>query len=71
MTLWVLLLYISFIIKCEWEYVSGIWGPLPKIVNVKGDKYLGTNGMKISDKFSGRSIILFALFFGCVFTCSF
>ena len=27
---------------CEWEWVSGIWGPL-KMVKVKGDKFLGTN----------------------------
>ena len=40
----VLLLYISFKIKYEWEWVSGIWGPLPKIrVKVKSDKFLGTN----------------------------
>ena len=34
--MWVL----SFIlIKCEWEWVSGIWGPLLKIVKVKCDKF--------------------------------
>ena len=44
----VLLLYISFIIKCVWEWVSGIWGPLLNMIKVKGDKFLGTdkNGNK-------------------------
>ena len=29
--MWVLLLYISFIIKYEWERVSGMWDPLLKM----------------------------------------
>ena len=33
----------SFKIKCEWEWVSGMLGPLPKMVKVKGDKFLGTD----------------------------
>ena len=50
----VLLLYISFIvIKCEWEWVDGIWGPLPKMVKVKIDKFLGMDENRISDKFLG------------------
>ena len=28
---WVLLFYISFIIKCEWEKVSRMWGLIPFI----------------------------------------
>ena len=42
--MWVLLLYISFKIKCDWEWVSGMWGLLLKIVKMKGDKFLGTDG---------------------------
>ena len=30
--LWILLLCISFIIKCEYEWINRIWGPLPKII---------------------------------------
>ena len=36
-------IYISFKIKCEGEWVSGMWGPLPKMEKLKDDKFLGTN----------------------------
>ena len=39
----VLLLYISFIIKCEWELVSGIWGPLLKLVKSDMWQFCGTD----------------------------
>ena len=39
----VILLYINFIIKCEWKWVSGMCVPLPKILKVKIDELLWTN----------------------------
>ena len=33
---------LSFIIKCEWKWISRMCDPLPKIVKVKDDKFLGT-----------------------------
>ena len=37
--------YISFIIKCECEWVSGMNDPQPKTIKVKGNKFLGTDGI--------------------------
>ena len=33
-----------------------MWGPLPIIVKVKFDKFLGTDEKVIGDKFSGKNI---------------
>ena len=37
---------ISFIIKCEGQWVSGMYDPLLKMVKVKGDKFLGMKKRK-------------------------
>ena len=36
--------------KCEREWVSGIWGLLPKMVKVKDVKLLARDEKEISDK---------------------
>ena len=46
-----MLLYINFIIKCDWEWVGGMWDPLQKIVKVKGDKFSGTDKNENNWKF--------------------
>ena len=47
------------IIKCESEWVSGIWGPLPKMLKVKYVKFSGTdwNGKLCQNLGDGGSTI--------------